>query len=307
MTINDILKQVDDINTESDYWFVRTDYGAQFENFLSGKYIAIGWDYITLYQFRNSTEDKVKESIASREDFDISSLSGKIKATTSYNKIQTFLNLKKDDIVVIPSRNSDRLAFGRIIDDQPYDDADAKAFLKRRKVEWFEVKYMDDLNPIFFQVKTNQHTISSINRFAPHIDRVIGNLFKKGDKTHYVLNIEQTEDINFDDLTLLMDNIKTLVKNINNEFEFGDDLDEFYVKISLQSKGSLELIRKGKSLAVLAYIIFLSSCGDLDNEKDKRIQSFIDSNRRTINSTSKVLDTLKANKEEFNQIFENGN
>lgn len=306
MTISEILKKVEKVNTESNYWFIRTDYGSLFESFLAEKYIAIGWDFVTLNDLKNSTEDEIKSRIAKKEDYDLSSMSGKMKATTSYNKLKTFIEAKKDDIIVAPSRNSDRLAFGRIVDDKPYEAVNAKNFIKRRKVEWFEVKQMDDLNPIFFQVKMNQHTISNINRFAPHIDRVIGNLFKKGDNTHYVLNIEQTDDINFDDLTLLMDNIKTLVKKINKEFEFDDNLDEFYVKISLQSKGSLELIKNGKSLAVLAYVIFLSSCGNLDNEKDKEIKSFIDSNRATINSTSKVLDTLKANKQEFTQVFENG-
>lgn len=307
MTISEILNKVEKVDTETQYWFIRTDYGSQFDGFISGKYVAIGWDYITLNDLKISTEENIKARIAKKEDFDVSSFSGKIKSTTSYNKIKTFIDLKKDDIVVIPSRNSDRLAFGRIEDDKTYEEVEAKSFIKRRKVEWFEIKQMEDLNPIFFQVKTNQHTISNINRFAPHIDRVIGNLFKKGDKTHYVLNIDTTDDINFDELTLLMDNIKVLVKNLNKEFQFDENLEEFYVKINLQSKGTLELIKNGKSLAVLAYLIFLSSCNSLDQEKDKRIQGFIDSNRKTLESTTKVIDTMKVNTEEFTKIFKNGN
>lgn len=307
MTINEILKKVDHVNTDSDYWFVRTDYGKHFESFISGGYIAIGWDYITLNDFKNLTEDKVREKIASNEGLDLSSFRGKMNATASFNKIQIFLNLKKDDIIVIPSRNSDRLAFGRIIDNKAFENANAKDFLKRRAVEWYETKYMDDLNPIFFQVKANQHSISSLNRFAPYIDRVIGTLFKKGNKTHFVLNIEKTEDINFDDLTLLMDNIKNLTRKINKEFEFDENLDEFFVKINLQSKGSLELIKTGKSLAILAYVIFLSSCGGLDKEENKEIKKFITENKKVIESTSSVLDTLKANKQEFTQPFQNGN
>lgn len=69
-----------------------------------------------------------------------------------------------------------------------------------------------------------------------------------------MLNIESTDDIKYDDLEILMRNIKTLIGCINDKFGFNDNLDEFYVKISLQSKGSLELIKTGKALIILAFI-----------------------------------------------------
>lgn len=308
MTVAEILKRVDKISADNHYWFVRTDYGAWFEDFTKGNFIAIGWDYLTLYELKNSKEETIKGKIAKVEKIDNTKFQGKIKVTATYNKLKTFISLKKDDVIVIPSRNSDRLAFGRITDNEPYEDINAKEFIKRRKVEWYEIKNMDDLNPIFYQVKSNQHTISNIDWYAPHIDRVIGNLFKKGENTHYVLNIEREESINFDDLKTLMDDIKILSNNINNYFDFGENPDEFFIKINLQSKGALELIKeKGKTLAVLAYLMHLVSCNELDKERDEKIETFIKENKRTLNSTSKVIDTLKINTAELTKPFKNGN
>jgi hypothetical protein len=307
MTVDEIIKRVETVNTESNYWFVRTDYGQLFEDFIKGNYIAINWDYITLNDLKNNIESIIRDRISKKEEINIETQHGKGKVSNIYNKIQTFISLKKDDIVIIPSRNSDRLAFGRIADDKAYEEVNAKEFLKRRKIEWYEIKYTDDLNPIFYQVKSNQHTISSIDRFAPHIDRVIGNLFKKGDNTHYVLNIEKTDDINFNDIATLMDNIKILINNINQEFAFNENLGDFYIKINLQSKGALELIKKGRSLAVLAYLMHLISCNNVYNERDAHIEQFIVQNKLVLESTSNVIDSLKMNTNEITKPFKNGN
>lgn len=304
MTIQEILDKVDKLNSESNYWFVRTDYGKLFDDFYNGGYIAIGWDYLTLYEFRNSDENKIKSKMAQVEDVDITKFQGKIKITAAYNKIKTFINLKKDDIIIIPSRNSDRLAFGRIVDEQPYEDLNTKEFIKRRKVKWIDIKQMSDLNPIFYQVKSNQHTISNVKPYSQFIDRVMGNLYKKGDNTHYVLKIEKTEDISFEELRTLMDNIQTLVQNINEAYNFNDNTEEFYIKINLQSKGAVELIKKGKSLSVLAYLIFLTSCNNLDSAQDDNIRSFIQNNREVLESTSLVIDSLKMDTNELIKPFE---
>ncbi|NBG65597.1 hypothetical protein [Acidiluteibacter ferrifornacis] len=307
MKVQEITDKVNKVATDSDYWFVRTDYGKHFENFIDGGYIAISWDYFTLYEFKNLSEEVIKKRIAISEKVDLSDFSGKIKVSGAYNKVQTFINLKKDDVIVIPSRNSDRIAFGRVADDKAYEENSVSTFKKRRKVVWESVKYMDDLNPIFYQVKSNRHAISSINHYAPHIDRVIGNLYKKGDNTHYVLNIEKEENISFDELRQLMDNIEVLVENINTDFKFTDPSnDKFFVKINLQSKGALELIKEGKSLAVLAYLIFLTSCGGLDDEKDAEVKSFINDNRTVLDNTSKIIESLKMDTTALTKPFKDG-
>ncbi|WP_032135433.1 hypothetical protein [Alistipes onderdonkii] len=309
MNIEEILSRVDNVKPESNYWFVRTDYGKYFEEFVENRYIAIGWDFLSLYELENKNEEYIRAKIIKEEEIDVSTFGGKVKVSTIYNKIKTFISLKKDDVVIIPSKNSDELAFGRIIDERAYENGNVKEFRKQRKVEWFVRKCMRDLNPIFFKVKSNQHTISNITDYAPHIDRVMGVLFKKNDKTHYVLNIENPDDIKYDDLEILMRNIKTLVRNINNEFDFNENLDEFYVKISLQSKGSLELIKTGKSLVIFAFVLSLISCRNNNDPVDDKIQKFMQENEQILSKTDEVITNLKINTQEIIEPFinEHGN
>lgn len=316
MTVSEILNHVEVLSPNAQYWFVRTDNGKWFDEFLKYGYIAVGWDYITLHEINNSKEEYIRNKIAKAEKIDNSDFRGKMKISFIYNKLRQFSSLKRDDVVVIPSVKSNRLAFGRIADDMAFEDVEAKSFRKRRKVDWYEVKDIGDLNPVFYQVKSNQHTISNIDDYSSYIDRVIGSLFRKGDDTHYVLHIEQEQDINFDDLRVLMDNIKELNEKINKFFAFEENLDTFAVKVNLQSKGSLELIKgKSKTLAVLAYCMYLASCnvndGDNDTLKhrtsDIEIRDFSRQNQDLLDSTSKIIDSLKINMSSMTKSFENGN
>ncbi|MGM1431142.1 hypothetical protein ACS126_17945 [Sphingobacterium lactis] len=306
MNVAEILRRVEIVKPEINYWFVRTNDGTLFDEFYENNFIAIGWDFLTLSEINTLPEETIRKRIAEKENLDPTTFKGKGAITSILNKIKTFVSLKKGDVIVMPSKNSDRLAFGRISENTPYT-ADAKSFTKRFNVAWYDIKNINDLNAIFYQVKSNQHTISSIDRFAPYIDRVIGNLFEKNNMTHYVLKIEKEDDISFDDLNNLMTNIKTLIKRINTHFQFDENTDEFFIKVNLQSKGSLELIKSGKSLAILAFLLFSSSCGNLDKEVDRDISSFVKENRTIIEQTTNTIDTLKGNTKELIKPFKNKN
>lgn len=299
MTLENILAKVEEFSADRDYWFMRTDYGKNFDEFYNNEYIAIGWDYLTVNDILNKSESEIKNIIARREDLDLTNSRKKGKATLIYNRIKTFFALKRGDIVIIPSRNSNRLSFGEIIDEHVYEDSveiESGEYFKRRKIKWLEEpKSIHTLDPIFYQLKTNQHTISNVNKYAPYIDKVIGNLFQKGDNTHYVLDIETRDDVNFNDLSNLMENIQGLVNNINSELSLDENTERFFVKINLQSPGKLEMIKPGKKcLAILAFLLY--SCnGNESDINDPRIKNLRENNQELLNETQVIMDSLDVN------------
>ncbi|HAY3562377.1 hypothetical protein KRE43_08570 [Elizabethkingia meningoseptica] len=310
MDVTEILDRVENFSTQRDYWFIRTDSGKHFDVFYAGQYIAIGWDYLTLDELNSKSESEIKEKIAQHEQLDVTLSMNKAKVTATYNKIKTFLQLKEGDIIVVPSKKSDRLAFGEVIDSASYEATEALEmgnYFKRRKIKWLDLRGIYNLDPIFFQLKINQHSISKIDRYAPYIDKIIGNLFKKGDRTHYILNFEQEEDINFRELNELMVNIDDLLTKINAKLKFNENLEDFYVKINLQSPGTMELIKTaGKSLAVLAYLLSVVACGNADDETDPDIKDLATQNHEILNETKAKIDSLKINTKELTQPFTNG-
>src|SRR5690606_34959765 len=128
----------------------------------------IGWNEISLSDLRSRTVFDVKERIAQTQGIDRNLKKGKSEITSIYNKLKKFDSLKKGDVVVIPSANSTRLAFGQIEDDRAYPDIENVStcpYHKRRRVKWLQVKHLSDLDPFFYEMKSNRHSISDINRY----------------------------------------------------------------------------------------------------------------------------------------------
>lgn len=79
MDIAEILSQVDKVKSDSNYWFVRTDYGRYFNEFFENRYIAIGWDFLSLFELQNRDEEYVRAKIIKEEKID-NSIGGKKKS-----------------------------------------------------------------------------------------------------------------------------------------------------------------------------------------------------------------------------------
>lgn len=290
MDIQDILSHVEQIDSNRSYWFIRTESGTRFDEFYKGNYVGIGWDYITLYDIQKSEPETVKAKIARHENRDLSNRGDKTSVSISYGRMKAFTEVKKGDVVVIPGEGSDELAFGIIQDERPYEEVRESAeFRKRRHVKWIEKRSLQSLGPIFYQVKRNQHTISSIDSFSPYIDRVMSPLFRKGDYLHYVLKIDSNDDISFDELNGLLTEIKDICNVINDQFQLDENIDEMFLKISLESPGLLELKRIGKSLSILGILLYLTSCGDLEEYNNADGDSF----ERTVYLVDPKLESIR--------------
>ena len=81
------------------------------------------------------------------------------------------------------------------------------------------------------------------------------------------------------------------------------------MKISLLSKGSLELIKTGKALIILAFILSLTSCKNNNELIDDKIQEFMIENEQILSKTDEVINNLRINTQELTEPFinEHGN
>ena len=101
------------IDTNRNYWFVRTQGGYYFDDFYFGNYISVEWDDINDLSLitDNEKENQLREKI---EKLYPNSKTGAI-----VTNLKRFVNdMAKGDIVVIPSSNSEFLAFGEISTDE---------------------------------------------------------------------------------------------------------------------------------------------------------------------------------------------
>ena len=102
------------IDPSTNYWFIRTNGGDNFENFYFGQYVAIGWDKIDDLDFiKHCSLNDLKDEI-------IESYPDDSKPGSTASQIMRFVNdMKIGDYVLVPGANCDRIAIGQITSD-PY-------------------------------------------------------------------------------------------------------------------------------------------------------------------------------------------
>lgn len=309
MIVDELVQKVSEIPVKTSYWFVRTDDGKYFDTFYKNGFIGIGWNNITLEEIKNEiSSDKLRNKIIKSENFDEINPKTKGKVTTILNKLEHFVNLKRGDVVIIPSRHSSRLAFGIV--DSDFTEVDISKshecdFYKRRKINWVAVKNMQQLDPHFYKMKISRHTISKIDDYSVFVDNVINSLYRKNNYTHFVIDITSENDINVIPLVNLIQNIQFLIEEINKEFLLGEEIDKNSIRLNLQSPGKIEFkLPVGKSLIILATILSHVSCNNVDaiGIKDKKLGQFAEVHSDTLSEVKGSMDELEVDKDKINSF-----
>jgi restriction system protein len=311
MIIDDLVSNVAEVPQKTNYWFVRTDYGKYFDTFVKNEFIGIGWNNISLEELKNkNSEQAIREKLIKSEKFDPNKPSTKGKVTTIVNKLNHFINLKKGDIIIIPSRNSSRYAFGTIVSSQTDIDIEKSfncEFYKRKKVKWLAVKNIQQLDPNFYRIKISRHTISKLEGYSVYIDNVTNTLYRKNDYTHFVLDITTTKDVNVNSLISLIENMQFLINKINEHYSLGEAIDKNSIRLNLQSPGKIEFkLLIGKSLVTLATIMSLTCCDNDSHTDNHDLHSFIQVHSDTLAEIKKSMNELEVDKEKINN-FQYGN
>lgn len=310
MAVTTLIEKVEEIEGGKGYWFIRTESGKYFETFYENQFIAIGWNEISLENLSRMPPSAIKEKIGTikSENIEPDTAKGKGKITAIYNKLRKFENLRKGDLIIIPSYSSSRLAFGTIQDSKIYvetGDLNGCEFYKRKKVKWLTIENLKDLDSVFYKLIVSRHAMSDVKRYEDYIDNVTNTLYLKNGFAHYVLYINTREDININSLLNLMASVKTLNEQINSFFDLNEDVDSSSIRLNLQSPGKIELkIRKGITLAILGAVLALAVVPDMENkisdEEKTELNSFIEVNQDTISKINKAIIDLEIDREKIN-------
>ncbi|MBU3569295.1 hypothetical protein IUK39_03765 [Priestia aryabhattai] len=246
------------------YWFVRTSAGEYYEEFSNEKFIGIGWNKINGESLRSNVP--LKDIVAS-------CYAEENRPQHAANQITLFFNeMKKGDIVLIPSAKSTYINFGIIEEDVYEEDIPIELeeidehtdlmfeyegmcpYRKRRKVNWIKAIRRDHLDPKLYRLIYSQHTISKANDYAEFIDRALYDFYIKGDECHMVMHVRKQGNIKGDYLVEFMYDLLNVAKSNRQT-----DDEEVDMKVSVQSPGVIEIIGSVpvivlSSLAILAVI-----------------------------------------------------
>lgn len=260
--INEVVNSLTRISSSRKYWFVRTQGGAYYDSFLENSYIAIGYDTIRLSTIKQAYENpnsKLALSDAIKERFPEETRPGYIG-----NQLIDFCyNIKKNDIVVIPSVSSTYVSIGEVEStpinelDKSVDEKDCP-FLKRKKIKWLKTNIkLSNLDPELIKLKYTQRTVTRVpDELTSFIDRKILPIFIKDENAHLALNVQKEESISAYSLFSTWIDLLDLVEEFGKEQNLEIEKEDFDLRINVQSPGTIEFITYSiVGLAVLSLMV----------------------------------------------------
>lgn len=177
-------------------------------------------------------------------------------------------DIKKGDIVLLPSDRSSFIHFGIVKDEKPYEDnisiewedkeeiesphgfRGAFPNRKRRKVEWLKVVKKSQLYPQLYNLLYSSYTITNADKYAEYIDKSLYDFYVKGDRCHFILHVRKQEDIKAQHLIMFMSDLLSIAEVSNK-----DANDELEIKVNVQSSGAIELIGQIPNIIFISLIV----------------------------------------------------
>lgn len=244
--------QIAVINENINYWFVRSDGGSLFGEFILGNYIGILWNKIL--NMKEISEENEKELVQKyRVLYDDSKRPGNI---FKYHDI-LINKMKAGDIVVVPSEDSRTFMIGSVsgdfymnepsVLDEIEKDFDKSSFvIKRRPVRWITnhpVK-REAFDPILLNLVYCQHTIVDANKYSEFINRVIypNSLYYRNGELHLVIGVYEKESIPAASISGIISPISEYCREISRATGVVFDDRSLGFQATVNSPGTIELV-----------------------------------------------------------------
>lgn len=250
---------------DRNYWFVRTQGGKYYNTFDKEEFIGIEWDEISDLELINKKdEDALKEEVV--HFYPTIEKPGYV-----VKQILKFAhNIRKGDIVLIPSENSRWINIGEVQSNEMYiydeefedllesldeDDSEKKQILKKRKkVKWIKSVKKSDLDPYLYSIIYTHVAVADIKKYSDFIDRTISQFYIKGDEASFTYKVNKKRNIPYSDMRDFLranDNIFDYLNENIEEF----NIEDLIFKINVQLKGPIQFKGSIKTVLVGGLVI----------------------------------------------------
>ena len=250
INLTSIVNKIPVIDSSSNYWLVRADSGKFYQDFLMNGYIGLAWNDISLKFIKDSNNDteKIKNKLKHSEYIDHEDTNEQSYGTWANQLIKFVNGLKINDMVVVPSKQSEFFMVGKItsdpfevkkkdLADMQSDEYPTSDYLKRRHVRWFGSFSRDEADTALYKMIYSQHTLSDINFYKPYINRALFDAYIEDNQLHITFKVTQDAGIPANDLGRFMYQISDLYKIYYPE-------NDVITKVNVQSPGPIETIFK---------------------------------------------------------------
>jgi restriction system protein len=316
-SIDRLISEIAEIPKKRSYWLVRTQAGEYYSTFLKNRFVAIEHEKIGLGEINKIFEKNKQNKKGSLED--LKKLSKEKYPEDRYgliaSQIMNFVvELKKDDVVIIPSYNSEIIAIGEIVSSaipeltaQQLADTEC-TYRKRKRVKWIKQIWRDELDPFLYRMLQAHQAINNISHYGDIVERTVGNFYIRNSEANLVLQVNEQFNINAKQLFGLGYNLLDYSQDFFDSLNLDLSTEDIQVKITLNSKGKIQL-KSGnlRTLWIIAVLAIAVNGGGLkinagpfklDLSTEGIIKKIIDyqnnkHDREKVDSLMKNMDSLK--------------
>jgi restriction system protein len=265
-SLEEILSILPTINSTRRYWFFRTNGGEYYGSFLKRNYIAINYNKVSVHDIASAKVDNaISIEILSAIVTKVYKDREKRPNYAASQLLKFAYELKKGDIVLIPSTSSFEVSFGEITDRAIYvsepEGEDNCPYTKRRAVRWLKHIKRDALDPNLYKLMFSHHAITEGAYYGEYIDRVTNSFYIKDNKAYVILQVQSADEIKAKDLFGFGSNTLDLVEEFCAEEGITVDTNGFNVKLDLQSPGFILFSAADMSGIVMVGLMIVAICG----------------------------------------------
>lgn len=291
MTLNQeldfLMDEVANIPATKGYWLIRTQSGSLYDTFRENNFVALEHTQLplsVLTKFRQASagnDNKLKSLIKKQiiEDFENKRVDTDTeavdvrKSSLIANQIFRFVyEIRKGDIVIIPSHNSDLVSFGEVINTNISEftkeesfKIDTDAILKKR-VSWIRDISRRELDPFLYRMFTAHHALIDVRPYAEIIERSLRDFFFFDNEAHVIISIQTENQISAGDLFGLGTDLLYLIDKFSKDYNLDINSRDLQVSISLNSPGKIDLKSKTKKATLVAGLILAVFGGGYKNK-----------------------------------------
>lgn len=271
LKIEDFLRSCPSIPEETNYWFVRTDGGKLHYDFKDSNRVGVAYSEVSMKDLDINPE----------VESEVDTLKKKIelkypehgRPSLIYTQLIRFkFEVKKGDIVLIPSRNTKTISIGIVESDEieeveiqfKVNKETVKETFKTRKVKWFKTVLRSSCNPKLYQLFYSHHTIANATDYSEFINLLIYDFYEMDGVYHLAIRVKSNRDINavelFSTLTEFLEFLDLGLK----ELELDGDLNDISSKMNINSPGYIEFLSSYPFIGILSILVIAVVGGKLE-------------------------------------------
>lgn len=233
------------------YWFVRTFGGALFDYYYDTGKVGILGNAVPVEYIKNAPHNAATFSTLQGYIHENMYPENTGEATKLANQLVDFYhNMKVDDIVLMPSANSDYIAFGLVTsgykekeqvrsDTFVHRDKELPYPTKTREVKWLKIMRKHEVVGDLRNLLISQMGLTKADNYADFIESNLSTFFVKDD-TYYstlCIDLNEEEELNAFDLYRYLEALTMLYEDYcyRNNIPYNEAL---FLKIKVQSPGN---------------------------------------------------------------------